>query len=171
MLLRSLNFNGESASAPISEPYTPTTQSFSAAPPIDGFYSPELRGEFGAGLLDLHAMDDSELLSENVASEPFEASPFVPKETDDDEDDIISGSQQGLSENYGGAITSEKESNTKESNVAKIKVVVRKRPLNRKEISRKEDDVIDVHNSQFLTVHEPKLKCVLILLTKRSMSV
>ncbi|KAM3330497.1 hypothetical protein ACQJBY_027005 [Aegilops geniculata] len=158
MLLRSLNFNGESASAPISEPYTPTTQSFSAAPPIDGFYSPELRGEFGAGLLDLHAMDDSELLSENVASEPFEASPFVPKETDDDEDDIISGSQQGLSENYGGAITSEKESNTKESNVAKIKVVVRKRPLNRKEISRKEDDVIDVHNSQFLTVHEPKLK-------------
>lgn len=158
MLLRSLNFNGESASAPISEPYTPTTQSFSGGPPIDGFYSPELRGEFGAGLLDLHAMDDSELLSENVASEPFEASPFVPKETDDDEDDIISGSQQGLSENYGGAITSEKESNTKESNVGKIKVVVRKRPLNRKEISRKEDDVIDVHNSQFLTVHEPKLK-------------
>ncbi|KAF7036441.1 hypothetical protein CFC21_047105 [Triticum aestivum] len=158
MLLRSLNFNGESASAPISEPYTPTTQSFSGGPPIDGFYSPELRGEFGAGLLDLHAMDDSELLSENVASEPFEASPFVPKETDDDEDDIISRSQQGLSENYGGAITREKESNTKESNVGKIKVVVRKRPLNRKEISRKEDDVIDVHNSQFLTVHEPKLK-------------
>jgi hypothetical protein len=30
--------------------------------------------------------------------------------------------------------------------------------LNRKEISRKEEDVIDVHNSQFLTVHEPKLK-------------
>lgn len=49
----------------------------------------------------------------------------MPKETYDDEDDIISGSQQGLSENYGGAITSEKESNTKESNVAKIKVVVR----------------------------------------------
>lgn len=49
----------------------------------------------------------------------------MPKETDDDEDDIISGSQQGLSENYGGAITSEKDSNTKESNVAKIKVVVR----------------------------------------------
>ncbi|CAM0881224.1 unnamed protein product [Alopecurus aequalis] len=158
MLLRSLNFNGESASAPISEPYTPTAQSFSGGHSIDGFYSPELRGEFGAGLLDLHAMDDSELLSENVASEPFEASPFVPKEPDDDEDDVISGSQQGLSENYSGAITSEKENNTRESNVAKIKVVVRKRPLNRKEISRKEEDVIDVHNSQFLTVHEPKLK-------------
>uniref|UniRef100_A0ACD5VMQ2 Uncharacterized protein n=1 Tax=Avena sativa TaxID=4498 RepID=A0ACD5VMQ2_AVESA len=158
MLLRSLNLNCESASVPISEPYTPTAQSFNGGHSIDGFYSPELRGEFGAGLLDLHAMDDSELLSENVASEPFEASPFVPKETDDDEDDVISGSQQGLSENYGGAITSEKESNTKESNVAKIKVVVRKRPLNRKELSRKEEDVIDVHNSQFLTVHEPKLK-------------
>ncbi|KAK1664765.1 hypothetical protein QYE76_052924 [Lolium multiflorum] len=157
MLLRSLNFNGESASAPISEPYTPTAQSLGGHS-IDGFYSPELRGEFGAGLLDLHAMDDSELLSENVASEPFEASPFVPKETDDDEDDVMSGSQQGLSEIYSGAVTSEKENNTRESNVAKIKVVVRKRPLNRKEISRKEEDVIDVHNSQFLTVHEPKLK-------------
>ncbi|KAM0854406.1 hypothetical protein ACQ4PT_050456 [Festuca glaucescens] len=98
------------------------------------------------------------LLMQNVASEPFEASPFVPKETDDDEDGVMSGSQQGLSEIYSGAITSEKENNTRESNVAKIKVVVRKRPLNRKEISRKEEDVIDVHNSQFLTVHEPKLK-------------
>jgi kinesin family protein 2/24 len=64
MLLRSLNFNGESASAPISEPYTATAQSFNGGHSIDGFYSPELRGEFGAGLLDLHAMDDSELLSE-----------------------------------------------------------------------------------------------------------
>ena len=64
-------------------------------------------------------------LCQNVGSEPFEASPFVPKETDDDEDDVISGSQQGLSDNYSGAITSEKENNTRESNVAKIKVVVR----------------------------------------------
>ena len=63
-LLRSLNFNSELASASISEPYTPTGQSFSGGVPVDGFYSPELRGEFGAGLLDLHAMDDSELLSE-----------------------------------------------------------------------------------------------------------
>lgn len=60
--MRSLNFNGELASA--SEPYTPTAQSFSGSAPVDGFFSPELRGEFGAGLLDLHAMDDSELLSE-----------------------------------------------------------------------------------------------------------
>lgn len=55
-LMRNLNFNGESG----SEPYTPTGQSVSA----EGFYSPEFRGDFGAGLLDLHAMDDTELLSE-----------------------------------------------------------------------------------------------------------
>lgn len=59
-LFRNLNFNGES----ISEPYTPTAQSLGGTSAADGFYSPELRGEFGAGLLDLHAMDDTELLSD-----------------------------------------------------------------------------------------------------------
>lgn len=59
-MLRNLNFNGESA----SEPYTVTAQSLGGATVVDGLYSPELRGEFGAGLLDLHAMDDTELLSE-----------------------------------------------------------------------------------------------------------
>lgn len=160
-LLRSLNFNGELASASISEPYTPTAQSFGGGAHVDGLYSPELRGEFGAGLLDLHAMDDSELLSENVASEPFEPSPFMPKEMDEDEDDAIPENQQGLGDNHGSAFISEKENTAvtaRESNVAKIKVVVRKRPLNKKEISRKEEDIIDVHNSQFLTVLEPKLK-------------
>lgn len=56
--MRNLNFNCESG----SEPYTPTAQSSSA--PADTFYSSEFRGDFGAGLLDLHAMDDTELLSE-----------------------------------------------------------------------------------------------------------
>ncbi|PUZ56710.1 hypothetical protein GQ55_5G352300 [Panicum hallii var. hallii] len=160
-LLRSLNFNGELTSASLPEPYTPTAQSFGGGASVDGFYSPELRGEFGAGLLDLHAMDDSELLSENVASEPFEASPFMPKEMDDDEDDLIPENQQSLVDNRSSAFISEKENtgvSVRESNVAKIKVVVRKRPLNKKEVSRKEEDIIDVHNSQFLTVHEPKLK-------------
>jgi kinesin family protein 2/24 len=59
-LMRSLNFNGESG----SEPYTPTSQTLGGAAVIDGFYSPDFRGDFGAGLLDLHAMDDTELLSE-----------------------------------------------------------------------------------------------------------
>lgn len=35
---------------------------------------------------------------------------------------------------------------------------VRKRPLNKKEISRKEDDIVTVHDSTYLSVHEPKLK-------------
>ncbi|CAL4950133.1 unnamed protein product [Urochloa decumbens] len=169
-LLRTLNFNGELASASVSEPYTPTAQSFGSGAPVDGFYSPELRGEFGAGLLDLHAMDDSELLSENVASEPFEPSPFMPKEMDDDDDDVIPENQQGLADNCSSTFTSEKESTAvtaRESNVAKIKVVVRKRPLNKKEISRKEEDIIDVHNSQFLTVHEPKLKVDLTAYVER----
>ena len=58
--MRNLNFNGE----PGSEPYTPTSQSLSGFAASDGFYSPEFRGDFGAGLLDLHSMDDTELLSE-----------------------------------------------------------------------------------------------------------
>ncbi|CAL4910262.1 unnamed protein product [Urochloa decumbens] len=155
-LLRSLNFNGESA-ASMSEPYTPTSQSFGGGNPAEGFYSPELRGDLGAGLLDLHAMDDTELLSEDVVSEPFEASPFMPKEIDDDEDDVIPGSQQVPVDSY-GVVTSEKENTARENNVAKIKVVVRKRPLNRKELSRKEEDIISVQDSSFLTVYEPKLK-------------
>ncbi|XP_066364817.1 kinesin-like protein KIN-13A [Miscanthus floridulus] len=156
-LLRGLNFNGESAPTSMSEPYTPTAQSFGGANPVEGFYSPELRGELGAGLLDLHAMDDTELLSEDVASEPFGPSPSMPKDIDDDDEDVISGSQQAPVDNY-GVVTSEKESTARENNVAKIKVVVRKRPLNRKELSRKEEDIITVQDSSCLTVYEPKLK-------------
>ena len=59
-LMRSLNFNGES----VPESYTPTAQTSAGVSSSDGFYSPEFRGDFGAGLLDLHAMDDTELLSE-----------------------------------------------------------------------------------------------------------
>ena len=58
--MRNLNFNGESG----SEPYTPTAQSYGGMGAPESFYSPEFRGDFGAGLLDLHAMDDTELLSE-----------------------------------------------------------------------------------------------------------
>lgn len=59
-LMRNLKFSGESA----SEPYTPAAQTSGGVATSDGFYSPEFRGDFGAGLLDLHAMDDTELLSE-----------------------------------------------------------------------------------------------------------
>ncbi|KAK9671788.1 hypothetical protein RND81_12G055000 [Saponaria officinalis] len=158
-LMRNLNFNGESG----SEPYTPTGQSVSG----EGFYSPEFRGDFGAGLLDLHAMDDTELLSEHVISEPFEPSPFMPGSTtsfDDDNEDtnfISTRKQKGQGPADADASTGlaafEKESTSKENNVAKIRVVVRKRPLNKKELARKEDDVVTVYDNA-LTVHEPKLK-------------
>ncbi|KAK2412061.1 Kinesin-like protein KIN-13A [Trifolium repens] len=158
-LMRSLNFNGESG----SEPYTPTSQTLGGAAVIDGFYSPDFRGDFGAGLLDLHAMDDTELLSEQVISEPFEPSPFIPGGTREFEDNFNSVSfKQGGEETIVDASNSlpvnEKENNTRENNVAKIKVVVRKRPLNKKELAKKEDDIVTVCDNAYLTVHEPKVK-------------
>lgn len=155
-LMRNLNFNGESG----SEPYTPTSQSVAG----DGFYSPEFRGDFGAGLLDLHAMDDTELLSEHVISEPFEPSPFMhgPTTSFNDDPNFVSNKQQvgqgqADADASVGLTTFEKESSSRENNVAKIRVVVRKRPLNKKELARKEDDIVTV-NDNSLTVHEPKLK-------------
>ncbi|KAJ8560440.1 hypothetical protein K7X08_022300 [Anisodus acutangulus] len=154
-LMRNLNLNGESA----SDPYTPTAQSPGGFGSSDGFYSPEFRGDFGAGLLDLHSMDDTELLTEHVLSEPFEVSPFmsgVNKAFDSDNDQ----QQNTLPEADTAArlSTIEKETNARENNVAKIKVVVRKRPLNKKEVARKEDDVVTVSDNDCLTVYEPKLK-------------
>jgi len=48
----------------------------------------------------------------------------MPKEIDDEDEDLTSGSQQVPVDNY-GLVTSEKESTARENNVAKIKVVVR----------------------------------------------
>ncbi|KAI3783015.1 hypothetical protein L2E82_13077 [Cichorium intybus] len=126
-LMRNLNFNGESG----SEPLSPTTQSSVGIGPSDGLYSPDFKGDFGPGLLDLHAMDDTELHTEQRGQTYVDASFGLP--------------------------TLEKESNSRENNVAKIKVVVQKRPLNKKEVSRKADDVVTV-SANSLTVHEPKLK-------------
>ncbi|XP_018477625.1 kinesin-like protein KIN-13A isoform X1 [Raphanus sativus] len=157
-LMRNLNLNGESA----SEPYTPTGQSSAAMASSDGFYSPEFRGDFGAGLLDLHAMDDTELLSEHVISEPFEPSPFMPSVNQAFEEDFSVPANQQQRQEQDAEPSSpfprgEKESSGRENSVAKIKVVVRKRPLNKKETAKKEDDIISVSNNS-LTVHETKLK-------------
>ncbi|KAF4393682.1 kinesin-like protein KIN-13A [Cannabis sativa] len=157
-LMRNLNFNGESA----SEPYTPTAHTSGGVSASDGFYSPDFRGDFGAGLLDLHAMDDTELLTEHVMPESFEPSPFVPSGTrafDNDLNAATGTQQRGQPEadvpvSYS---TNEKET-PRENNVAKIKVVVRKRPLNKKELSRKEEDIVNVYDNAYLTVHEPKVK-------------
>lgn len=158
-LMRNLNFNGES----VSDPYTPTAESSGGIGASDGFYSPEFRGDFGAGLLDLHSMDDTELLSEHVISEPFEQSPFMPApngafDSDFDAPTHRQQKAQPETDSAAGLPIVEKESNTRENNVAKIKVVVRKRPLNKKETSRKEDDIVTVSDNASLAVHEPKLK-------------
>ncbi|KAM7467101.1 hypothetical protein LguiB_014663 [Lonicera macranthoides] len=158
-LMRNLNFAGESG----SEAYTPTVQSSAGMAGMDVFYSPEVRGEFGAGLLDLYAMDDTELISEHVVTESFEPSPFVPAVTevfDIDIDTMTSRLQREKTDMQAsfGLSTNEKETNAREKNVAKIKVVVRKRPLNKKEVSRKEEDIVTASDSAHLTVHEPKLK-------------
>lgn len=155
-LMRNLNFNGDSG----SEPYTPTAQSSGGIGASDGFLSPDFRGDFGAGLLDLHAMDDTELLSEHVTSEPFEPSPFMPAmATFEDDFNVLSSRQEKEQTDMDASVglPSEKENSGRENNVAKIKVVVRKRPLNKKEISRKEDDIVTVYQNE-LAVHEPKLK-------------
>lgn len=157
-LMRNLNFNGESG----SELYTPTAQSSGGVAASDGLYSPEFRGDFGAGLLDLHAMDDTELLSEHVMSEPFEPSPFMPggPRAFDNDFNVTSGGLQRGQPDADASVPlpiNEKET-TRENNVAKIKVVVRKRPLNKKELSRKEEDIVNVYDNAYLTVHEPKVK-------------
>ncbi|KAI3855185.1 hypothetical protein MKW92_036365 [Papaver armeniacum] len=154
-LLRNLNLNGDSS----SEPYTPTAQGSGAATTSDGFFSPELRGEFGAGLLDLHAMDDTELLTEDVMSESFEPSPFMPADPrgfDNDFDAVPSRQVRQPAE--APMKSNERDIGTNQSNLAKIKVVVRKRPLNKKELSRKEDDIVTVVDDSYISVHEPKLK-------------
>lgn len=149
-IFKNLNFNGESSSE---------TQSFGGIGGTDGFYSPDLRGEFGAGLLDLNAMDDTELISEHDILQPFESSPFLPSGNFDSDLDVASTwPQKTHADNSSRFIAAEKEPSAKESNIAKIKVVVRKRPLNRKEMSRKEDDIVSVHDNSCLSVHEPKLK-------------
>eukprot|EP00249_Psilotum_nudum_P022165 c28399_g1_i2 orf=163-2601(+) len=164
-LIKSMSSGAE----PPSEQWTPPLHSSSKQNGVDGLASPELRGEMGSGILDLHSIDDIELLSEDSVPEPFEASPFVPvigKGYDNETDLLWSMNKPQLSRQSTNNDISpmrpafiEKESNSKESGVARIKVVVRKRPLNKKEMSRKEDDIVTVDTpSSSLTVHEPKLK-------------
>ncbi|KAJ4833430.1 hypothetical protein Tsubulata_034357 [Turnera subulata] len=90
-------------------------------------------GELSPGLLDLHSFD-TELVPR--AFPPESSSSNVLKS---------------------GVVTVDKE--RANNNVAKIKVVVRKRPLNKKETGKKEEDIISIEpNSNYLTVHETKLK-------------
>jgi kinesin family protein 2/24 len=51
----------------VSEPSTPPAYSRSTSQSeMDGFLSPELRGDFNSGILDLHSIDDTEFFPEVI---------------------------------------------------------------------------------------------------------
>ncbi|XP_042499142.1 kinesin-like protein KIN-13B isoform X2 [Macadamia integrifolia] len=112
-----------------SEPSTPPLDSRSSSLRKNGDDQMST-GELSPGILDLHSFD-TELLPDMAVPAPYE-------------------------NNLLKSISIDKE---KASSVAKIKVVVRKRPLNKKEMAKKEEDIITIEpSSNFLTVHEMKLK-------------
>lgn len=163
-MLRSMNLGGESG----LEAFTPPGAA------IDVFTTPEIRGEFGAGLLDLHAMDDNELLTEHAVSEALETSPFMTVNERGYENEFDNGVGSGKLEmgpdiNLFRSSMIDKETTGREGNLAKIKVVVRKRPLNKKELARKEEDIITIDGKACsLTVHETKLKVDLTAYVEKS---
>nr|XP_024396063.1 kinesin-like protein KIN-13B isoform X2 [Physcomitrium patens] len=161
-LVKSIGSGAESA----SESSTPPVFSFSASQSgMDGYFPPELRGDFNAGILDLHSIDDTEFFPEIAMAEPFQSSPsFVPVVEKGFEPDISSnsfkGRMQGLSQSSPlRSSSNERDKTGNNSNLARIRVVVRKRPLNKKELSRKEEDIITINDVESsLTVNEPKVK-------------
>ncbi|KAJ9688452.1 hypothetical protein PVL29_014226 [Vitis rotundifolia] len=148
-----------SASELGSDPSTPplSSRSSSLRKNADDVLSP--------GLLDLHSFD-TELLPEiPVPGGLYDGPSFRQhvhgKSFDDSEpyltNNKLANKARGLSDN--NLLKSFSVDKEKASNVAKIKVVVRKRPLNKREMSKKEEDIISiVPNSNYLTVHETKLK-------------
>ncbi|XP_043699193.1 kinesin-like protein KIN-13B [Telopea speciosissima] len=121
-------------------------------------------GELSPGILDLHSFD-TELLPEMSIPARYDNSTLyhaARRRSFDDSESYLPTNKQMIKErvlpenNLLKSLPADKE---KTSSVAKIKVVVRKRPLNKKEISKKEEDIITIEpTSNFLTVHETKLK-------------
>jgi kinesin family protein 2/24 len=121
---------------PASEPNTPPAYSRSASQSgMDGFLSPELRGDFGPGLLDLHSIDDTEFFPETSIPEPFQSSPsFVAViekgfESDNEGNSTNIKQQQKLqglsvSSPLRSASTERDRNGNGNSGVARIKVVV-----------------------------------------------
>ncbi|KAL2649441.1 hypothetical protein R1flu_017569 [Riccia fluitans] len=163
-LIKSISTGAEQSSQPTTPPILrPGNRSG-----MD-FLSPDFRGDFGAGILDLHSIDDSELFSEVSIPEPFHSSPsFVPVIEKGFENDFDSSFNlsKSLNKSKFNAEISPLRSNTlererapgRDNTVARIKVVVRKRPINKKELARKEDDIVTIEDNSTVTVHEPKLK-------------
>lgn len=120
--------------------------------------------DLSPGLLDLHSFD-TELLPQMPVASLYTGNQhqqhILGKSFDDPgpifSTNKLSSKARGLQEN--NILKSFSADKERANNVAKIKVVVRKRPLNRKEIAKKEQDIITIEpNSNYLTVHETKLK-------------
>ncbi|EXB37019.1 Kinesin-related protein 6 [Morus notabilis] len=120
--------------------------------------------ELSPGLLDLHSFD-TELLPEMPIASLYNGNkrhqPVLGKSLDDAGPFLsinkLTSKARGFQEN--NPLKSFSVDKERANNVAKIKVVVRKRPLNRREIAKKEQDIITIEpNSNYLTVHETKLK-------------
>ncbi|KAL5771240.1 hypothetical protein ACOSP7_015394 [Xanthoceras sorbifolium] len=127
----------------------------------DDYVSPS---ELSPGLLDLHSFD-TELLPEMPVTRVHEGyslhQPVSSKSFDDSESYFstskIANRSRGVPEN--NLLKSFSVDKERANNVAKIKVVVRKRPLNKKEMAKKEEDIITIEpHSNYLTVHETKMK-------------
>ncbi|KAK2645693.1 hypothetical protein Ddye_020888 [Dipteronia dyeriana] len=120
--------------------------------------------DLSPGLLDLYSFD-TELLPEMPVTRVHEGyslhQPVSSKSFDDSESyfstNKIANRSRGVPENtLFKSLSVDKE---KANTVAKIKVVVRKRPLNKKEMAKKEEDIVTIEpHSNFLTVHETKMK-------------
>ncbi|KAF8400781.1 hypothetical protein HHK36_014083 [Tetracentron sinense] len=145
-----------------SEPSTPPVCSWSSSQRKNGEeqVSPN---ELSPGILDLHSFD-TELLPEMPVPGLYDGSSLdhaVRGRSFDDSESYLSINKQtsrarGLPENLLKGFSTDKE---KASSVAKIKVVVRKRPLNKRELAKKEEDIVTIKShSNYLTVHETKLK-------------
>ncbi|MCL7044280.1 hypothetical protein MKW94_014745 [Papaver nudicaule] len=147
-----------------TEPSTPPVYSRSSSQRKNGGEDNVSPTELSPGILDLHSFD-TELLPEVRGPGEYDGSSFYQSGRDrsyEDPEPYIPTNKQaararGVPEN--NLMKSFSVDKEKNSSVAKIKVVVRKRPLNKKEIARKEEDVITIEsNSNYLTVHETKLK-------------
>ncbi|KAL5572672.1 hypothetical protein UlMin_022269 [Ulmus minor] len=152
--------SGSERSPPDAFPASLSSRSSSMRKYGDDQLSPS---ELSPGLLDLHSFD-TELLPEMPVTGPYdEYRRHQPrgKSFDDSEPffstNKLAGKSRGFAENnLFKSFAADKE---RANNVAKIKVVVRKRPLNKKEAAKKEQDIITIEpHSNFLTVHETKLK-------------
>ncbi|RWR73375.1 kinesin-like protein KIN-13B [Cinnamomum micranthum f. kanehirae] len=154
-------FNG--AGELFSEPSTPPVCSRSSSQRKSGEDSVS-PSELSPGILDLHSFN-TELLPEMTVPGLYDGLRSYRSargRSFDDSETCFSTNKQttkprGLPEN--NLFKSFPADREKTGSVAKIKVVVRKRPLNKREISKKEEDIITIEShSNYLTVHETKLK-------------